>query len=122
MISVKATAMLFLALILGLLFTGALGVPLVNEAGPGEINIWGPTARFFWRCQSPFLVEVSDDLQTWIPSSICLEGTCCSSLSTGPLCSKAACDLVSKEKGLKKGQDALGATAGLSPKRPSLSG
>lgn len=127
----KITVMLILSFLLAILLTGAaLGNPVVNAAaaaaaaGPFQrprAMPWGPTGRLFWRCRSPFLVEVSDDRRRWVPSSACLEGTCCSSLAGGPLCSRDACGLVPQEEGPGRGpgaQVALGATRQRAPRGP----
>ncbi|KAG6357794.1 hypothetical protein INS49_013673 [Diaporthe citri] len=84
--------------IFGLLITSVFGAPKPMSAKEfKEQGVWGPTAVWYWRCSSPFIVETSWDLERWRPSSVCLEGTCCSTLANGPLCSKDACKLVQKE-------------------------
>lgn len=102
--------MLILPLLLALLSPGwVLGIPVVadDDGAAWPNTIWGPTARIYhWRCRSPKLVEVTEDLMHWSPSSICLEGTCCSPLAAGPLCSKDACRL-SRESGTTQGQVAF---------------
>lgn len=64
---------------------------------PSPPSVWGPTAQFYWRCQPPYILEVSDNRRTWFPSSVCLEGTCCSDLAGGPVCTREACSLGRKE-------------------------
>lgn len=60
---------------------------------PKPPAVWGPTANNYWRCQSPYILEVSSNRRTWFPSSVCIEGTCCSELASGPVCTKEACSL-----------------------------
>ncbi|KAG8163030.1 hypothetical protein KVR01_007508 [Diaporthe batatas] len=104
--------------ILGFLITSALGAPKPMSGKEfKEQGVWGPTAVWYWRCLSPFIIEASWDLEHWKPSSVCLEGTCCSILADGPLCSKDACRSVSKESGKPKAQDPLTVTGGRSPSR-----
>lgn len=111
--------MLLFALILAFLSAGVLGIPVVNEETPKGTTVWGPTAKvFYWRCQPPFLVEVSDNRLNWVPSSICLEGTCCSPQAPGPLCTKEACGMFPKEEGRPEGQLAMSNTQQRAPKRP----
>lgn len=123
MLGSTSTPLLTLTLLLACLFARALAgeqepVPALEEQE--QEQLWGPTAYLYWRCQSPFLIEFSRDSgQTWKPSSICLEGTCCSKLATGPFCSKEACLLVAQEPGHGVGFDPV---AGGSPKLPSFPG
>ncbi|KAK8023697.1 hypothetical protein PG993_011763 [Apiospora rasikravindrae] len=71
---------------------------LVAMAAPtfGEVGWW------YSRCSSPTQVEASMNQENWVPSSICLHGTCCSNLAEGPLCTYEACALVEEEMGGKK--------------------
>lgn len=111
--------MLTIFLILACLFTGVISVPFLPIPRlMKQETIWGPTAVFYWRCQSPYLVESSWDKTNWKPSSICLEGTCCSTLAEGPLCSIENCALVSQEPDKPQGHDPQSATQHRSPKRP----
>ncbi|KAK8070549.1 hypothetical protein PG997_010752 [Apiospora hydei] len=66
---------------------------LVGMAAPtfGEVGWW------YSRCSSPTQVEASMNQENWVPSSVCLHGTCCSNLAEGPLCSYEACALVEEE-------------------------
>ncbi|POS74177.1 hypothetical protein DHEL01_v207430 [Diaporthe helianthi] len=102
--------------ILGFLTASVLSAPLSAEEFENQ-GVWGPTAVWYWRCLSPFIVEASWDLEHWRPSSVCLDGTCCSILADGPLCTKEVCKLVSKEEGKPEGQDPLAVTGGRSPSR-----
>ncbi|KAH8648564.1 hypothetical protein BX600DRAFT_517939 [Xylariales sp. PMI_506] len=69
-----------------------------NAIAPFPMNYWNPTAGLFYhRCSSPTGVEVSKDQETWHASAICMRGTCCATLSKGPLCSIANCELAEKE-------------------------
>ncbi|ORY60057.1 uncharacterized protein BCR38DRAFT_53024 [Pseudomassariella vexata] len=79
-------------------------------------SYWAPTGGYYYRCNAPLLVEISKDKKNWRPSAICLAGTCCSSLSDGPRCSKESCALVAQEPG-KMGNSA----SGLSPSIPVIS-
>lgn len=120
-VSITMVAILTIVVpIVGFFITSVLGAPKGMSAKEfKEQGVWGPTAVWYWRCTSPFIVETSWDLERWRPSSVCLEGTCCSILADGPLCSKDACKLVPKEPGKAKGQDPLVATGGRSPQRES---
>jgi hypothetical protein len=90
-------AALFAAALLCLLVPTALAIPY-NSISTWPKPYWNPTAGLFYhRCSSPTQVEWSKDMETWLPSAICLRGTCCSNLSKNPNCSKEACELADKE-------------------------
>ncbi|ROW07398.1 hypothetical protein VMCG_03815 [Cytospora schulzeri] len=95
-----------LILLLGHLFASASPVsplpPRMILDDFEEQGVWGPTAVWYWRCRPPFLIEASDDLETWLPSSVCLDGTCCSMWADGPVCTREACELVGSEPGNSK--------------------
>lgn len=113
-----------------LLITGLISLllllPLLATAAPMFLDeldqqvVWGPTSVFYWRCRTPLVVEMSWDLDHWVPSSVCLEGTCCSPLAEGPLCSKEACSLVGNQTDRPTGQDPIAVSGGNVPKRPSM--
>lgn len=105
-----------LLLLLPLLTTA---LPMTQEEFDDQ-GIWGPTSIFYWRCRSPLVVEMSADLDHWVPSSVCLEGTCCSPLSEDPLCTKEACSLVGQETGRPRGSNPIAAMGQNVPKRPNL--
>lgn len=113
-------AILISLLLLPLLASAAPSPSPMTEQEFSAQGVWGPTSVFFWRCRSPLVVETTWDLDHWIPSSICLEGTCCSRLSEGPLCTKEACVLVGEQSDKPRGQDPVAVTGGNVPKRPRM--
>ncbi|KAK8074167.1 hypothetical protein PG994_005066 [Apiospora phragmitis] len=54
---------------------------------------FGGVGWWYSRCSSPSQVEASMNQENWVPSAVCLHGTCCSNQAEGPLCSYEACAL-----------------------------
>lgn len=76
---------------------------VVSKAAPTfpEIGWW------YSRCSSPSQVEASMDQKSWLPSAVCLHGTCCSNKAEGPLCSYEACALAEEEMKEKEAAKAV---------------
>lgn len=124
MFATTLTTLLFSLLVL-LLPRLAAAAPSSNPMTDVEFKeqgVWGPTSVFYWRCRTPLVVETSWDLDHWIPSSVCLEGTCCSRFASGPLCSREACTLVGEQDDKPAGQDPVAVSGGNVPKRPAGAG
>ncbi|KAK8877013.1 hypothetical protein PGQ11_001959 [Apiospora arundinis] len=65
-----------------------------------EIGWW------YSRCSSPSQVEASRNQQNWIPSAVCLHGTCCSNKAEGPLCTYEACKIIDEETSKREERNA----------------
>jgi hypothetical protein len=76
---------------------------MVSMAAPTfpEIGWW------YSRCSSPSQVEASMNKENWLPSAVCLHGTCCSNKAEGPLCSYEACSLAEQEMREKEAAKAV---------------
>jgi hypothetical protein len=84
-----------LALILAFTTAASLATPTGRAV---NVKWWPPLGGYYYRCKSPNIVEVSEDQEVWVPSSVCMAGTCCSSLASSPRCTKDACELAVQEK------------------------